>query len=216
MFAFVFWQGGSTDIVLNCKFLSLYLAFIPEAAYLWRPKLKDMKIVFAFVVVLSFAMASCTSRSNQPAQSDPAAGIDTTAQSAAAADSAAAAQDTMPQLEFEAINWTLIGFIQNGQRTRPIPNSNITLNMANGRINGNSGCNGYFGSYTASEDGKIEVSDLAATKRLCNGLMGQEDMYLRILQSATSWKREKVELRLSSAEGTLQFANNVPPANDKR
>ncbi len=200
----------------NCKFLPRRLAFLPAAAYLWRSKLNDMKIVFAFAVVLSFAIASCTSRNNQPVQPESAAATDTTTVASSASDTTAVEQDTMPQLEFEAINWTLIGFIQNGERTLPIPKSTITLNMTNGRINGNGGCNGYFGGYVASEDGKIEVSDIGATKMLCNGLMGQEDMYLRMLKGATSWKREKVELRLDGPEGTLQFANNIPPAKGNR
>ncbi len=171
-----------------------------------------MKIVFAFAIVLPFAMASCASKSNQPAEPESAASIDTTAQSAATtADSTAVAQDTMPQLEFEAFDWTLLNFIDPNGKVSPLRyNSTIVVKLVNRKVSGFGGCNNFYGTYTATENGEIRFVELNRSDIICQGLMGQEARFIKLLQGATSWKRDNVELRLSGPEGTLQFAHNIP------
>ncbi len=126
-----------------------------------------------------------------------------------APDSAATAQDSLSQLAFEAFTWTLHSIMEGGKTTRPLPDTRITLEMTNGKVSGSGGCNTYAGTYEATEDGVIRLAEIASTKRLCQGLMGQESQYLGHLQAVTSWKREKVELRLSTPSAILVFHNNI-------
>jgi len=90
-----------------------------------------------------------------------------------------------------------------------VKDSNLTITFSNGKVSGYSGCNYYNGAFTATVAGSIEISELASTKRLCEGLMGQEANYLELLGKATAWKMDRVELRLTSGNATLIY-HNIP------
>ena len=46
---------------------------------------------------------------------------------------------------------------------------------ADGRVNGSTGCNGFFGGYTLGPDGALTLSEVGSTRRACPGpQMAQE------------------------------------------
>ena len=118
-------------------------------------------------------------------------------------------EDTIPALSFEGAEWVFHSYQQGGAITRPVKDSKLTVTFSSGKVSGYSGCNSYNGAFSATEAGGIEISDLASTKRLCEGLMGQEANYLELLGKATAWKMDRVELRLTSGNTTLIY-HNIP------
>ena len=75
------------------------------------------------------------------------------------------------------------------------------------RIAGRSGCNRYFGPVTV-RDGRIEVGNLASTRRMCPPpMMEVEGAFLKMMQSAGAYHIEKGQLIVECAEGQqLVFA----------
>ena len=67
---------------------------------------------------------------------------------------------------------------------------------ADGRLQGNAGCNGFFGSYRISGD-RIEIGPLGATNTACPPpAMEREKSFLESVQSADRFVRERVDLSL--------------------
>ena len=63
-----------------------------------------------------------------------------------------------------------------------VKDSNITLNFAEGRVNGFAGCNSYSGEYTAADEGTLAIPEIAVTVQLC-----QTPTSRRFMPPATSW-----------------------------
>lgn len=49
----------------------------------------------------------------------------------------------------------------------------ITIEFNDGRVNGFTGCNQFFGTYTSSQDGVLAISPLGMTRMACMGQAGQ-------------------------------------------
>lgn len=80
----------------------------------------------------------------------------------------------------------------------PIEDAAPTLSFEEGNINGTTGCNGYFGSYTL--DGtNLTIGQVGQTEMYCDGRMEQEQAYLQMLMAAFALS---FDLKLSL---TLQF-----------
>lgn len=170
----------------------------------------------AIILALLAGMWSCTGKSKQVAQTEtPATEQQETANadtSATEEEVAAEDQDTTKALPFESIVWTLHAFSEGGKNTPPAKDSKITASFNEGKVSGSAGCNVFNGAFSATESGGLEVSDLAATKRLCEGFMGQETHFLELMRQASAWKMDRVELRVSSGKTTLIF-HNTPKGN---
>lgn len=101
-------------------------------------------------------------------------------------------------------NWQLESL--NNRRIR----ANITASFTNSRINGNSACNTYNGAYR-QKGNAIKFSPLASTRRACRegNLQQLETNYLRALQDAYSWQRNRDRLIIDyyngRNEGTLIY-----------
>ncbi|WP_017445134.1 META domain-containing protein [Gayadomonas joobiniege] len=84
--------------------------------------------------------------------------------------------------------------------------SKITLEFAEDeRVFGNSGCNQYTGSYRFT-DGKLDVGQLASTKRACVGpVMEQETKFLKALENSVEFKEQAGQMLAYDADGNALF-----------
>lgn len=168
-------------------------------------------------MVLLAGMWSCTGKSKQVTQTEtpaPEQQETVNADTSATEEEGVAVgdQDTTKALPFESIVWTLYAFSEGGKNTPPAKDSKITASFSEGKVSGSAGCNIFNGAFSATESGGLEVSDLAATKRLCEGLMGQETSFLELMRQASTWKMDRVELKVTSGKTTLIF-HNTPKGN---
>ncbi len=100
----------------------------------------------------------------------------------------------------EGNTWTLTSFIAGEEVQSPIQNTTITAYFENGSINGNAGCNNYFGGYTI-DGNEINISKaLGSTMMYCEPeeVMQQEAQYLEMLGNVTTYTIEGNQLTLST------------------
>jgi heat shock protein HslJ len=158
-----------------------------------------MRIFFALMLIAG--LWACNGAEKTPAENTTTAPQDTTA----AVEEALPSEplDTTPPAPYENIEWKLSTMA--GQK--PFKDAVITVQMTKGTISGSGGCNQYNGTYTVDDNGALSVSELASSKRMCDGLMGQESKFFEKLRSATTIKMNKIELVISSPTGNLVFLN---------
>jgi heat shock protein HslJ len=85
-----------------------------------------------------------------------------------------------------------------------VAGSTITLAFEGGEIDGNAGCNHYFGSYSLNSVGGFQPGAIAMTEMACldtEGVMQQELVYLEYLGSAVKAVRIGNQLKLQDASG---------------
>ncbi|MGB7001037.1 MAG: META domain-containing protein, partial [Halobacteriota archaeon] len=70
-----------------------------------------------------------------------------------------------PEFDLEGNTWALTSFIAGADVQSPLVNTTITAYFENGSINGNAGCNGYFGAYTV-DGNEINISKALGTTRM--------------------------------------------------
>ena len=76
--------------------------------------------------------------------------------------------------------WKLIEL--NGKSlTNENVNVTLTLNTSNHQVNGNGGCNNYFGSYKL-DGNSIEISNIGSTKMFCVETAGIENEFFNTLK----------------------------------
>ena len=83
----------------------------------------------------------------------------------------------------------------------------ITLEIADGRIQGRSACNSYRGSVTITRGADFEISDLSMTERACAPeVMRIEARYIAALQTVDYIRegRQRVSLFGTDRDGNLQ------------
>lgn len=83
-------------------------------------------------------------------------------------------------------------------------NVSLSLGQSEGGLHGQSWCNTYFGSYTAS-DGKVTIGDIGATRMACDQIMDEQN-YFNILQKMTSFSITDKVLTLSGDSHELKFS----------
>lgn len=84
-----------------------------------------------------------------------------------------------------------------------VPGSKITLAFGTGgRASGSAGCNRYFASYQA-EGSKLSLKGGGSTRMMCggDGVMAQEQAYLRALDTVATMRIEADRLELRTAAG---------------
>jgi heat shock protein HslJ len=106
----------------------------------------------------------------------------------------------------EGTLWS-VTLINNGQEAVVglLPGTEISLNFESEEVNGNAGCNNFFGDVAIDGD-SIVVGPLGSTMRFCAepaGLMEQETAFLAALQSAASFRIEAGELWMRTAEDAI-------------
>ena len=71
------------------------------------------------------------------------------------------------------------------------------------KINGHSGCNQFFGKYTAA-DGKLNFSGVGMTRRMCDEESNKIEMQIStILETANAYKAEKGKVTLYNGKTPL-------------
>ena len=111
-----------------------------------------------------------------------------------------------PAAEITALDgtsWTLNGLLVGGDAmTRTAFDREITLNFADGQINGSAGCNSYFASYDVNGD-VLAFSAIGSTEMACEEdrmsremafleLLGQTGRFEIVANTLTFWEQNKI------------------------
>ena len=142
------------------------------------------KFVKVFVVglLLMMAIAACS-----PAGSggDVEPGVDST-------------------VDLTGTSWVLVEYGEEGSLKAVLPNTTITIEFEDGRINGSAGCNSYFGEATLSGN-TLTISQIGATEMACAEGMQQESDYLAALGTVRNYTLSDEQLTLQYEGGILLF-----------
>jgi putative lipoprotein len=85
----------------------------------------------------------------------------------------------------------------------------LTFN-ADGTLSGNSGCNGYSGSYTVEGAQITFTAPIVSTLMLCDEtIMAQEEAVYQVLTDTTSYHIEGTQLTLTNNDRVLVFNTTV-------
>lgn len=103
-------------------------------------------------------------------------------------------------------NWVLVAYGDTLNPTVVQPGTYVTINFnaADDQVNGSAGCNNYFTSYTADDDGNLAINGPIGTSRMaCETGMEQETLYLGALETVAGYNlTESGELLLDYDSGT--------------
>jgi heat shock protein HslJ len=115
----------------------------------------------------------------------------------------------------EDTRWTLASYAQDGRFVTVGPEAGVTLEFAQNRVGGQTGCNSFGGSYT--QDGtRLRMGPLVQTLMACpdEAQNRLERTYLLALSQARSFRLEGNALRLDNETGRtlLVFAKARPQA----
>ena len=108
-----------------------------------------------------------------------------------------------PRDVLNGTSWTLMSL----DNTLPLEGRKFTLEFAEGRIRGSSGCNSFSGTYEIIGE-KISTGPIAMTMMACaeTGVMEQEQAYLEHLQDAKTFKLSEGQLKIIRSDGkALKF-----------
>jgi putative lipoprotein len=112
---------------------------------------------------------------------------------------AAQAQAPVPSL----VGTSWIAADIDGRGTLDRARSTVTLE-ASQRLNGNTACNRYFGTYELGE-GTLRLKPAGSTRMACEPpVMEQETRFLAALEAATAFRREGTDLLLLDASGRVR------------
>ncbi len=112
--------------------------------------------------------------------------------------------------ELRGTAWDVTGY-NNGRQAvvSVLIGTSLTLEFgADGRVTGSAGCNRYTGTYAAT-GADVAIGGVAATRRLCgtpDGVMEQEDAFLKALGMGTRARVDGPRLELRNAEGALALS----------
>ena len=109
--------------------------------------------------------------------------------------------------------WTLKSFVEGSKATPVLAGTEITLTFdgdtlrSAGHVSGSAGCNTYTAGYTYADTLSFEAP--ATTRRACigpDGIMEQEQRYLRLLEGVTGYRIIDGRLELTAGgRATLVF-----------
>jgi len=168
--------------------------------------MKTIPVLLLLSAIVFVFAAGCTSNQSAP---------QTTVTTAAATKVTTTATAEPSDL---AGSWTLsLMAIQRGTVIQR-PTAAISLTVwPDGTLAGYSGCNNYNAAYTLggemTEKGSaIAVGPIAATKKYCEQLAGEETTYLAILQDAMAYTVNGDKLTITAHDGTALSFVAVKPA----
>lgn len=103
----------------------------------------------------------------------------------------------------EGTEWTLNGIAQDDTVVSTWIDSEITIKFEDGQVNGYTGCNNFFGSYTL-EGETLSLGPLGMTKRACGEEVGKREMeYVLALEQVAGYRTELNTLTLVDGNGRL-------------
>ncbi|MGC1309573.1 MAG: META domain-containing protein [Phormidesmis sp.] len=144
---------------------------------------------FLSIVMLSAIALACTEPPDDSAEMPP---------------TGESTEEVTPEMmsAIEEKTWSLVSYDE-----QPVlADSEITLELSAGQLNGSAGCNQYFADYQL-EAGQLSVGAAGSTRKICleGGVMAQESAYLSLLQQAQSAEVTDNGLIIQTAEGNLVF-----------
>jgi heat shock protein HslJ len=111
--------------------------------------------------------------------------------------------------------WVVTGY-NNGRQAvvSALNGTELTMEFAaDGRVAGSAGCNRYTGSF--KQDGKtLGFGPAAATRRMCmepEGIMEQEQQFLKALETVATARQEADRLELRTADGAMAMTLHRKP-----
>lgn len=112
--------------------------------------------------------------------------------------------------KFEDTTWFLASYGEQGDLSSVLEGTEITATFesADHQVSGSAGCNSYFGEYKVSGN-KLTIHQIAYTEMACldpEGIMEQEDQYLRIFQKVDTYEMHDGKLQLNSDGKVLVFS----------
>ena len=98
-------------------------------------------------------------------------------------------------------SWALVSYGATDNPTPALPDVETTITFdGDGNLNGNVGCNRFFGAYKLSGDA-LEVGPLGATEMYCENTMDQEMAVLMFLNGTLTFERDGDALTIFSEDG---------------
>jgi heat shock protein HslJ len=114
---------------------------------------------------------------------------------------------TAPDQGLQGTSWLVIEYDSGANLTNIIPGSTLTATFgADSRVNGDSGCNRYFATYTSTVTNmSINIVQVGLTRMLCQpaDAMVQENNFITALKAATIYQIEGRRLTLSKSDGSV-------------
>ena len=106
--------------------------------------------------------------------------------------------EIIPRDALNGTAWTLTSL----DNTLPLKGRKLTIDFAEGKFSGSSGCNSYGGSYEIKGE-KISTGSIAMTMMACvdPGVMEQEQTFLEYLQDAQTFLRSEGQLQIFCSDG---------------
>lgn len=114
-----------------------------------------------------------------------------------------------PKLEGKV--WSLTSYVIDNETRSLMDTSRIDMALKGDKVSGSAGCNNYMGTVIIQSDGVIDFSQIASTKKLCQGLMTQEKEYLQLLENAQSYSVNSVFLEIECRNGKLSYRTAFTP-----
>jgi heat shock protein HslJ len=107
------------------------------------------------------------------------------------------------------VTWTLVSYGAPEAPVAVLPNTLITAGFSETGVAGNSGCNGYGGTFVYN-NGALTISNVVGTLIACaDDINAQETAYLAALSSATSYQIADNQLHIAYNGGVLNFVNPI-------
>lgn len=101
--------------------------------------------------------------------------------------------------ELNGTTWQLASYGGN----QLLPGTEFTARFEDTQIQGNGGCNQYYGTYRIEKE-QLTITDLAWTEMACldpEGIMDQEQALLTLLGGAQTYQLEEESLQITTAGG---------------
>ena len=132
-----------------------------------------------------------------------------------AADGVVLANFAPQSQQLAGTSWRVTGY-NNGRQAVVGVLRDTTLTMAftdGGKVSGSAGCNNFMGTYQASGS-SLTFGPAAATRKMCapEGVMEQEQQFLRALETVATGSQEGNRLELRRADGALAVTLAREPA----
>ena len=117
------------------------------------------------------------------------------------------------EVTFEGRTWVLELYGEPDDLNTVLEDTEITIVFisAEGKMEGSAGCNSYFGGYEVNEDKLTIKPPIASTVMACpnpEGVMEQEQQYLKTLQAAESFQLQDGKLQITCGSEILIYTPN--------
>ena len=173
----------------------------------------------AVATLASIDETSVSTDSDELASNDIAAedeSADTTGSGAASAQAAIDSDELAQAAPLALLKRTLFlaGFVENGEVTKPLVASELSLQFDGTAVSGSAGCNSYSG-VLVMDSSNLSISRVVTTRKACvPEVMEQEARFLLALESAETLTVKDGNLVIEHAFGELHFSPLPPSGND--